>query len=210
MTNNEFIDLLVVTGKLDIGKLERDQIALECLDKIREYPKYIGDIYFKLLNLDEMKLIEVLRTIAIIIIEFDLDHEEMEIVVKRFEYVHNIMDKGYVYQIVNLFVQLRDAKRLELEGVERFDKKEVLYKCRLNIPSNESEYFNKKGKNKYHILFGEKIAVQDMIHRVVLCRDLEYIIINDGWLEFIERGKEDLERDKYKYRVTYWRGKKNG
>lgn len=203
MTNSEFLDLLVVTDKLDLSTLRKDKVALECIDTIKKHPKYIGNVYFKLLRLNNIKINEVLRIIVMIMIGFDLSYDEMDIVIKRFEYVHDIMNKNYAEQTVRLYVQLKDYEKVNSE----MDIREVLYDCKLKPPSKGIEHINKRGDNIYVVKFNkEKITVYNILYKKVICKDLSYILLSDKGLEFIEKGKEDIEMDRYKYKVTYWRG----
>lgn len=203
MTNSEFLDLLVVTDKLDLSTLRKDKVALECIDKIKKHDRYIGNVYFKLLKLNNIKINEVLRIIVMIMIGFDLNYDEMDIIIKRFRYVHDIINKSYAEQTARLYVQLKDYQK----GYKDLDIKEVLYDCRLGSSNKEIEYINKKGSKVYKVKFDDKIEVYDIFK--IMCKDLSYIILSDKGLEFIEKGEEEIERDRYKYRVTYQRGGKN-
>lgn len=185
MTNKEFFDMMVVTGKMD-NKLFRDKNISMLMQDICEDERYIGEIYLKLLKLKDTDEANILRILKNIILKYDLTSKETDVLIERFRIINIIMRRGHVKQYLSTVVQLRDCK----------DKLATLYSCRIQ-PKSDREFivYQKEngGKIFYIIEFYDKISVR--IGSKVVCDDLKYILYDNKELKFISKKEAETREE---------------
>lgn len=175
MSNEEFINMLIVSGKLSPKELDND--IKFSIKTILKSDRFIGNFYKSLCDLGFMNNSMILYTIAVIVLGYNIKDEYADIFRDRYKILYNHLDLSHFTQTLALSDQLKSDNKK--------DMKSLLYKCNVKGYITSQQFYYKNclradGRtDKTYMLFrlNSIVSVTDMETGKRIIDDLKYILI---------------------------------
>ena len=200
MTNEEFINTLVVTGKLKrtIVSIPNGEYITPVKDII-DSPRFIGGFYKKIATLPDIREADILFIIGMLIIRFNLNESEIDLLYKRLKLIKLCTNLKYNMQALQIADDLERSKNKTV--------KSELFKCFLLRGIIASLYLydiNSKAEVYYLVKEDGMLSIYDAYSTKIICKDIKCVTITDEGYKIVPEygyNRSIYIRDRYKFKI---------
>lgn len=195
MTNKEFIQTLLVSGKIS----KRDLVNDEDLKRVCITDRFLGNIYLKLEKLPDIRHYHIMTILSRLVITYDLNDREIDVLIGNLRIVKECTDVDYIKHISHIREQLGGIRN-------RRNIIEELYKCEVYI-----ENFG-KGIFVCKIYLGNKVYLYtkhfrstrliDATNNDIVADGIKFIGFDDNGIKFIRKTEYSIKIQEY-FRYRY-------
>lgn len=200
MTNEELIDTLLVTGKIKSKTIKTPNgVYNSPVKAIIDSPRFIGDFYKKFGTLPDIREADILFIIGMIIIRFNLNESEIDLLYKRLKLIKLCTNLKYNMQALQIVDDLERSKNKTI--------KSELFKCFLLRKVIASLYlYSANSEIEIYYLVKEDgvLNIYDVRSVKLMCTDIKYVAISDEGYNIVTEhnyNKSIYIRDRYKFKI---------
>lgn len=201
MTNKEFLDTLLITGKVTrkdlYSSLGNYNKYFTHVQTIVDSKKFIGNIYRKFMLLPNISNSDILFILGMLVLSFDFSDKEIDILIRRFRLIKLCTNLKYDVQSIQIQKALIEGKSVQTE----------LYKCKLFTGAISIIYlYNvENGIELYKLAKDEdRLDIYNASNDKLLCGDVNYVLVSEKGFKIVSNSEYNRSiyiRDRYKFKI---------